>query len=58
MRGSNHHAFVLFMPAYEPPVGATVKNYYLGGLSASNRLRRGLGFLWLIWSLIHALPAV
>jgi hypothetical protein len=60
MRGAHlTNATVLFMPAYSPPAGGSTKNYYLGGLAAAGRLRRGLGFLWILWSMIHAsFPAV
>lgn len=59
MRGSHLTATtILTLPAYTPPAGGATKIYYLGGLAAAGRLRRGLGFLWLIWSMIHAFPAV
>jgi hypothetical protein len=57
MRGSQLTAVsILTLPAYTPPAGGTT-TYYLGGLAAAGRLRRGLGFLWLLWSMIHAFPA-
>lgn len=58
MRGAHLTATrVLTMPGATPPAGGTT-SYYLGGLAAAGRLRRGFGYLWLLWSLIHAFPAV